>query len=167
MSIAKSLSAEQITQIQAWADEGDGISEIQKKLRDDLEMRVTYLETRFLLEDLKIELKPTQVPEPEPEPETETGAGETEAQADAGLDHDAAGEGPENVGVKVTLDAVLRPGAIISGKADFGGGNISSWWLDQSGRLGMDPGDPAFRPSEEQLIAFQSELRAVIQKSGF
>ena len=64
------------------------------------------------------------------------------------------------------MDTVLRPGAIISGRVDFGGGNTAAWWLDQMGRLGMDAGDPAFRPNESQMTAFQSELRAVIQKSG-
>ena len=49
MSSPKSLSAEQISRIQAWADSGDGFPEIHKKLRDEFEIRVTYLETRFLL----------------------------------------------------------------------------------------------------------------------
>ncbi|MCB1206456.1 MAG: hypothetical protein KDN18_19515, partial [Verrucomicrobiae bacterium] len=67
MSKAKSLTEEQIAQIRSWAESGDGVPEIQKKLREEFEMRVTYLETRFLLEDLKIELLPT--PEPEPKKE--------------------------------------------------------------------------------------------------
>lgn len=160
MKSAKSLTDIQIKQIQAWADDGDGIPEIQKKLRDEFELRVTYLETRFLLEDLKIELKPTPVPEPEVKPE-DTAAPEAAPDDESGLD-DAA----ESGGAKVTLDSLLRPGALISGKVDFGGGNKVSWWLDQMGRLGMDPGQPGFRPTEDQMIAFQTELRAVIQKSG-
>lgn len=160
MKSAKSLSDDQIKQIQAWADEGDGFSEIQKKLRDEFELRVTYLETRFLLEDLKIELKPAPVPEPEAKPD-EVATSDMAAEGEAGLD-----AGPVEGGAKVSLDTLLRPGALISGKVDFGGGNKVSWWLDQMGRLGMDPVAPGFRPSEEQMIAFQSELRAVIQKSG-
>ncbi len=160
MKSAKSLSDDQIKQIQAWADEGDGFSEIQKKLRDEFELRVTYLETRFLLEDLKIELKPAPVPEPEAKPD-EVATSDMAAEGEAGLD-----EGPGEGGARVSLDTLLRPGALISGKVDFGGGNKVSWWLDQMGRLGMDPGAPGFRPSEEQMIAFQRELRVVIQKSG-
>lgn len=160
MKSAKSLSDDQIKQIQAWADEGDGFSEIQKKLRDEFELRVTYLETRFLLEDLKIELKPAPVPEPEVKPD-EVAVFDMATDGDDGLD-----AGPGEGGAKVSLDTLLRPGALISGKVDFGGGNKVSWWLDQMGRLGMDPVAPGFRPSEEQMIAFQSELRAVIQKSG-
>lgn len=157
MSKAKSLSEEQISKIQAWADAGDGVPEIQKKLRDEFEIRVTYLETRFLLEDLKIELLPTPEPEPEKKPEVDE-VMEGDDEIDTG-----PGEGQ----VKLTVDQVLRPGAIISGKADFGGGKVASWWLDQMGRLGLDMADPEFRPSEEQAIAFQNELRKVIQRSGF
>jgi len=161
MSSPKSLSPEQISQIQAWADEGDGFPEIQKKLRDDFEIRITYLETRFLLEDLKIELKPAPVAEPEPEVVADEAPAGDEPVEDGNLpDDDGTGT------AKVSIDALLRPGAIISGKVDFGGGNIASWWLDQMGRLGMDPMENGFRPSESQVLAFQDELRAVIQKSG-
>ncbi len=155
MSNPKSLTDEQVSQIQAWAAAGDGLPDIQKKLREELGLSVTYLETRFLLEDLKIELLPT--PEPEPPKEPEEDADEA-AEEEEGL---AEGQ------VKVTVDQVLRPGAILSGKADFGGGQVASWWLDQLGRLGLDAPDPDFRPSEEQAMAFQAELRKVVQKSGY
>ena len=157
MSSPKSLSAEQISRIQAWADSGDGFPEIQKKLRDELAIRIAYCETRFLLEDLKIELLPT--PEPEPEPEV---AADALVEGDEAAPADDSGAG----GAKVSVDTVLRPGAIISGRVDFGGGKTAAWWLDQMGRLGMDASDPTFRPDEAQMIAFQSELRKVIQKSG-
>lgn len=159
MSTSKSLSPEQISLIQQWADDGDGFPEIQKRLRDEFELRVTYLETRFLLEDLKIELKPAPVPEPEVAAETPD---DQDIAGEGGESDETGGEG----GASVTVDTVLRPGAIISGRVDFGGGKTAAWWLDQMGRLGMDPADPAFRPDEAQMVAFQSELRAVIQKSG-
>ncbi len=154
MSNPNSLTDEQISRIQSWADAGDGVPEIQRKLREEFELRVTYLETRFLLEDLKIELKPT--PEPEPEPEKP-------AEEESELEEEAPDEGV----VKLTVDQVLRPGALLSGKADFGGGQVVSWWLDQMGRLGMDASDPGFRPSEEQARSFQAELSRVLRRSGF
>jgi hypothetical protein len=159
MSSPKSLSDEQISQIKTWVDEGDGFPEIQRKLREEYEIRITYLETRFLLEDLKIELKPT--PEPVVEAPLEEPVAEPEAESS-----DAPDEPAEEGQAKVSMDTVLRPGAILSGKVDFGGGHTASWWLDQMGRLGMDASDPAFQPSEAQMITFQSELRALIQRSG-
>lgn len=153
MSKAKSLTEDQVSKIRGWAESGDGVPEIQKKLRDEFDIRVTYLETRFLLEDLKIELLPT--PEPEPKKEEEPDGVDEEVEE--------AVEGA----VKMSVDSLLRPGAIISGKADFGGGKVVSWWLDQMGRLGMDAGDPDFRPSEEQVLSFQAELQKVLRKNGY
>ncbi len=158
MSNPKSLTDDQVSQIRAWAAAGDGLPEIQKKLREELGLSVTYLETRFLLEDLSIEL----LPSPEPEAPKKPEADEEALEGADGEDRPGAAGG-----VKVTVDQVLRPGAILSGKVDFDGQHTASWWLDQMGRLGLDGGDVEFQPSEEQLIAFQQELRKVVQQSGF
>jgi hypothetical protein len=162
MSTAKSLTDEQVATIRSWAEDGANLSDIQKRLGEELEVRVTYLETRFLLEDLKIELLPDPVEEPE-EPEAEESAEGDGAESDAGEEEAAD---PGDGSVTVTVDKVQRPGAIISGRVDFGGGNTAAWWLDQMGRLGMDSDNPEFRPSEEQAMAFQQELQKAIQESG-
>lgn len=165
MSTAKSLSDDQIATIRSWAEAGDQLSDIQKRLGEELEIKVTYLETRFLLEDLGIEL--LSEPEPEPEKEEPEEPGEenvdsTEDGEDAEADPEAPGEG----GVSVTVDKIQRPGAVISGRVDFGGGKTAAWWIDQMGRLGMDSDDPDFRPSEEQAMAFQQELQKAVQQGG-
>lgn len=166
MSTAKSLSDDQIAIIRSWAEEGDQLSDIQKRLGEELDFRVTYLETRFLLEDLKIEIKT----EPKPEPAEEE-APEEAAMAPEGVEGDEAADLPQDApagdaSVSVTVDKVVRPDALVSGRADFGGGKTASWWLDQMGRLGFDTDDPEFRPSEAQAIAFQTELQKAIQQSG-
>ena len=162
MSNQNSLSDAQIATIRSWADNGDQLSDIQKRLGDELEIKVTYLETRFLLEDLGIELQT----EPEPEPEEEDVA-EDVPEAEAAEGEESSEEEPASEGgVSVTVDKIQRPGAVISGRVDFGGGKTSAWWIDQMGRLGMDSDDPDFRPSEEQAMAFQQELQKVVQESG-
>jgi hypothetical protein len=166
MSNPNSFSDEQIATIRSWADNGDQLSDIQKRLGDELEIKVTYLETRFLLEDLGIELQTEPEPEPEPEPEEEDAAEDAPeaeaAESEEGAEEGQAGEG----GVSVTVDKIQRPNAVISGRVDFGGGKTSAWWIDQMGRLGMDSDDPDFRPSEEQAMAFQQELQKAVQESG-
>lgn len=166
MSTAKSLTDEQINTIRQWADEGAELSEIQQKLAGELEVKVTYLETRFLLEDLKIEIKPIEEPEPEPEEEV---AGDLSADEVGKESEPVPAEDPAPAGddeVSVTVDTVLRPGALISGRATFAGGKSMAWWLDQMGQLGVDPSEPDFRPSESQLRAFQIALQNTIQESG-
>ena len=163
MSNPNSLSDEQIATIRSWADNGDQLSDIQKRLGDELEIKVTYLETRFLLEDLGIELQTEPEPEPEPEEDVAKDAPKAEAaELEEGTEEEPAGEG----GVSVTVDKIQRPNAVISGRVDFGGGKTSAWWIDQMGRLGMDSDDPDFRPSEEQAMAFQQELQKAVQESG-
>ena len=170
MSIAKSLSDEQISQIQSWADGGDVLSDIQMKLNSEFEIKATYLETRFLLEDLKIELQPT----PEPKKEEEEPAPEEVAE-EAAPEGDAipAGEAPEpapaptgDESATVTIDKVLRPEALVSGRVVFNGGESAAWWLDQMGRLGFEPDSKDFKPSEGQAMAFQKELQVAVQASG-
>lgn len=159
MSTAKSLTEEQIAIIRQWAEEGAELSDIQRKLGAEMEIKVTYLEVRFLLEDLKIELKPIAVPEPEKEDEPEEVSDTGEMGPEDGM---PAADGE----VSVTVDTVLRPGALISGRAVFSGGQSAAWWLDQAGRLGMDPSDPDFRPNEEEMRSFQIALQRTIQESG-
>lgn len=161
MSTAKSLTDDQIATIRNWADQGDELSDIQKKLADEMEVRITYLETRFLLEDLKIELKPIEEPKPEPE----EGIAE-EAIPEPEESHTEEPSPADEEEVSVTIDQVLRPGALISGQAMFAGGKSMAWWLDQMGQLGVDPSDPDFRPSEAQLRTFQIKLQQTIQQSG-
>jgi len=161
MSLAKSLTEEQIATIQSWADGGDGLSEIQSKLGSELEAKVTYLETRFLLEDIGVELK--KEPEPEPEPETEEEVGQDDSADSEALPESGDASGGE---LSLTIDKLQRPGAIISGKVTFAGSESATWWLDQMGQLGFEPENEAFSPTPEQMMAFQRELQAKIQQSG-
>ena len=70
-------------------------------------------------------------------------------------------------GLVVEVDALTRAGAIVSGTVVFTDGVKASWFLDQSGRLALDAGQPDYKPSEEDLQAFQEELRAALKKKGF
>jgi hypothetical protein len=38
--------------------------------------------------------------------------------------------------------------------------------LDQTGRPGLDPDTAGYRPSQEDIMEFQVQLRALIQQSG-
>ena len=174
MSTAKSLSEDQIATIQQWAEASTELSEIQKLLSSELGVRLTYLETRFLLDDLGIEIAKEPEPEPELEPETEPEPEVKETSEPAGEEGPGDPEadfpaGPDLGGdatATVTIDTVQRPGAIVSGRVTFDGGEAAAWWLDQMGRLGMDADKPGFKPSESQLMEFQRELQTAIQEKG-
>lgn len=154
MSLSKSFTAEKIATVQSWADAGDGLSEIQRKLNSEMQVKVTYMELRFLIDDLGVKLK-EEIPEPEKAVDDE----ENEDDLD-----ETVPTGNEAV---VSISALQRPGALLSGTVTFAEGNNAEWWLDQNGQLGMSPKTPDFRPNPEQMRAFQKELQKLVQKRGF
>ena len=70
-----------------------------------------------------------------------------------------------NVSVKV--DQIARPGSVVSGKVTFSDGNSADWYFDQTGRLGLVPQAPGYRPSAPDLQEFQAMLDGELNRMGF
>ena len=51
------LSDEQKTCVSGWVSEGMGLSDIQKRLKDELGIGLTFMDVRFLVSDLELKLK--------------------------------------------------------------------------------------------------------------
>lgn len=124
------------------------MSDLQRRLKEEFAVSLTYMETRMLVLDLGIELRETPKPEePKPaEPSPETASGD---------------------GVTVTMDHLALPGALVSGKVVFSDGQGGVWLLDQTGRLGFDPDTAGYRPSRADMEEFQRQLNILLQKAGF
>lgn len=158
------LNDPQKNAVRKWINEGCGLTEIQKRLNDEFKLSVTFLDLRFMVLDLGLAIK-------EQEKKTSAGLDLSKAkpvQPDAealGMDPDAPGA--ENAGgVAVTLDRIVKPGSVVSGTVQFSDGVAASWMLDQLGRLAIDAGKPNYRPSPEDVQAFQMELRNLLQNRG-
>jgi hypothetical protein len=149
-----------------WVGEGCGLSEIQERLSRELGVSMTYMDVRFLILDLGLEVK-------DKAPAVQDVAAESgqdpAAPVTGAVGEGVAGEGVSGPpgGVNVELDRVTKPGAIVSGTVMFSDGVKASWGLDQLGRLALDAGQPGYRPSEQDLSAFQLQLRQALQKRGF
>ena len=52
------LSPEQIQSIRTWAEEGLDLNAIQKRLHEDLNIKLTFMDTRFLLPEQCLPLPP-------------------------------------------------------------------------------------------------------------
>ena len=146
------LEPGQIDALKSWAESGMSLSVIQKKLEDDFSVRMTYMDLRFLMDDLEIDIVTPKKPEPVEEP----------ADADG-----AAAEKAEPAGVSVDMDPIPSAGTVISGGVTFSDGVSAKWYLDQMGRLGLDAADKTYRPSDEDLKDFQMQLRTLLQRRGF
>ena len=145
MFSTKQLSGEQITAIQSWAAGGAQLPDIQLRMKEDFGFSLTYMDTRFLVLDLGIEIIVEKMEEPAPEIK--------QAPIPTGA-------------VSVTMDAIAVPGAIVSGKVVFSDGEAGIWMLDQTGRPALDPDTPGYAPSREDVMEFQKQLRALIESSG-
>lgn len=144
------LSEEQKQTIAQRLSDGASISDIQRLITDEFGGVITFMETRFLIDDLNLELK-----EPDPEPEVVEEASDTESPSD--LPSDAAG------GISVEIDKITQPGVSLSGTVAFRDGVSAKWYVDESGRLGLDPEQEGYQPSPEDLQAFQQELHRLMQ----
>ena len=69
MFSASKLTPEQIASLKKLAAEGASMSDLQRHLKDEFAISITYMDTRFLILDLGIQLieeaKETPTPEPE------------------------------------------------------------------------------------------------------
>ncbi len=118
------------------------MSEIQRHIKDDFGIAITYMDTRFLVLDLGIDL--LEEPKVKEEKPVLIATGK----------------------VSVEMDNAALPGSLVSGKVTFSDGETGIWMLDQNGRPGLDPDTEGYRPSQEDIAEFQTQLRELIQKSG-
>jgi len=148
------LDETQRKKVAAWIEEGLKLSDIQKRLETDFGLRVTYLDVRLLVDDLKLKPKdPAPPPKPPAPLEAESKLSLSPADVPAGK-------------VNVSVDQLARPGAMVSGKVTFTDGKSAEWILDQTGRLGVVPTEKGYKPPPADLQEFQIALQAELQKLG-
>ena len=160
------LTDEQRQRVAAWIAEGAKLAEIQNRLASECGVKLTYMEARFLVDDLKLVPK-----DPEPPKVVEPPVAEKKLETKpVPAEELAGGEIPAPVGggkVSVTVDQITRPGAVISGKVNFSDGQIADWYLDQTGRLGVVPKQTGYKPSATDVQEFQLALQREVAKLGY
>lgn len=167
------LDEAQKQKVATWLDQGLKLSEIQAKLAAELGVKLTYMEVRFLVDDLKLTPKDPEPPKVEA-PANAQASGDAatadepmpdEGAADGSMEEDAAPPGAGQV--SVTVDALAKPGMVVSGGVTFSDGNKAAWYLDQYGRLGVAPEQQGYKPPPVDVQSFQLALQRELQKLGF
>ena len=159
------LTNEQRLAVKQWVDEGTGLSQLQTRIKAEFGVSLTFLATRMLVQDLGAHVK--DKPEPKkPVPPVEDGMPE-EDDLNAGAPAGAAPDGLIGGKVSVTLDRVVRAGAVVSGEVTFSDGTRAKWMLDQLGRLALDGAKPGYRPPAQDIQEFQNQLRSQLQTRGY
>jgi hypothetical protein len=160
------LTDEQKQNVAAWIAEGMKLSDIQSKLAGDFDLRLTYMDVRMLVDDLKLTPKDPEPPKQEAPAPAGPAAAVPPPAPDAPLNVE-----PEFLGaggkVSLTVDTIARPGTMISGAVTFSDGKKAAWYLDQTGRLGVSPEQQGYRPPEGDVETFQTLLDRELQKLGY
>ena len=162
MFSASKLSGEQKAALAEWAAGGDSIADLQRRLKEEYDLTITYMDARFLVLDLGIEIIPPQSEEPAA-PAQEIPAGEEGIAQTPAEETPAPSAGP----CSVSMDEIARPGAVVSGKVTFSDGESAVWMIDQYGRPSLDPDTEGYRPSREDIESFQKELSELMRKQGY
>jgi len=157
-----SLTPEQSAAVSSWVAAGDNLSVIQKKLREQFNVAMTYMDVRFLVDDLNLQLKDP----PKKVDASDVSKVQPAAAGDDLPDDDLAAAGPGNVSLNVD-SVTLIPGAIASGDVTFSDGVTGKWVIDQQGRPGFTKiSKPGYRPTPEDGQEFMRLLEIELQKKG-
>jgi len=165
------LDDAQRSKVAEWIAEGLKLSEIQNRLASELGLRMTYMDVRLLVDDLKLTPQDIEPPKPVapilPSPAVPPPAGaRPQAQPPASAAPKPAPPGPGPGKVSVSVDKLARPGAVVSGQVTFSDGNTAAWQLNELGQLGIVPQQPGYRPPATDVEQFQMALEAELSKLG-
>ena len=157
------LTEEQRQRVTAWVVQGAKLSEIQTRLAEEFKIKLTYMEVRFLVDDLKLTLKDAEPPKPVESPLA------AKAPEQPAVKPPVSETSPPPAGGKVSVgvDQIARPGAVVSGKVTFSDGQQADWYLDQTGRLGVVPKQQGYKPSAADVQQFQATLQHELMRMGF
>ena len=132
--------------------DGKSLSDIQKILKADHDLQLTYMDLRLISSELDVDWKKL---EPEKPKDTMNVIDSNASDADDG--------GLPQSGTVVNVSKVVRPGAVVSGDVTFNSGARAEWYLDSLGRLGLNPTGSSEKPTEDDLQKFQLELQKALQ----
>ena len=154
------LTSEQISKVSAWVADGATLSQIQERLSSQFEVSMTYMDVRFLVDDLNLALIEKEEPK-KPEEAVAAAAPAAEAATPAGPTAQGAGV------VTVEVDTIAQPHAMVSGNVTFSDGEKADWYIDHQGRPGMAARTPGYRPTPQDITDFQTKLDAALRQAGY
>jgi hypothetical protein len=161
------LSEEQKKEVAKWFVAGASLDEIQKRIKDEFSLHITYLDLRLMVSEFP---QPVEEEEPETvEEEIPEACPAEEGEERMEIPAPAVGEEEELTpcDLDVSIDSLVIPGTLASGDVTFSDGVKGKWFVDQSGRLGLG-GDisQGYRPPPTDAALFQQKLMELLQSRG-
>ena len=131
------------------------LSEIQNEVNAKFNLSLTYMDIRILASTLDIDWQAKAAAKAEEaKKEAEEAAAVEEAPAEVPED-DAPGQ------TVVEISKLMRPGTALSGSVKFASGSTADWYIDQTGRLGLE-NLVGSQPTQEDIQQFQVELEKAV-----
>lgn len=167
------LTEQQRQSVKEWLAAGASLADVQGNLKSEFGIALTYMDVRLLVLEIGAAVKDKPDPEeakPKPPPPPSMDDDDPYADdpyADESFNDETTPDGEQAAKVSLSLDRVMRPGAVISGTVTFSDGTKASWLIDQYGRFGLDPETPGYQPAPADMRAFQLELRAELRRHGY
>jgi len=159
------LNDEQKTFVTQWVKEGCGLSEIQRRMTEQFKLSLTYMDVRFLIIELGLNIQDKRK---NPLAEQPISPSSRPASPDAEEIPELLPKPPTGTGgVSVDIDRLTLPGSMVSGTVVFSDGVKANWSLDQTGRLALGAKDKNYRPSAQDVQEFQMAIARELQKRGY
>src|SRR4051812_42908039 len=124
------LDDAQRKKVAEWIAQGLKLSEIQTRIGSELGLQLTYMDVRFLVDDLKLVPKDIEPPKDA----TSTLSPLTPAGTAAAASTDTSTAASPGT-LSLNVDQIARPGTMVSGQVTFSDGKTAGWYFDQTGRL--------------------------------
>ena len=186
------LTEEQKAEVAKWVADGASLDEIQKRMKAEFGVHMTYLDVRLMVAELPqpVETEPAapdgpareglahdgparEVPAPPRRVASSSGTPDSGPASDEGTsaapkryDLDAPDGTPPASDLTVEVDALTIPGTYASGDVTFSDGTKAKWYLDQQGRLGLGNAPEGYRPSQSDAALFQARLVEALRAHG-
>ena len=139
--------------------EGISLSDIQMEVNEKFSQKLTYMDIRILASALDIDWQGrADKAKVEAEKEKEQAEAENKENAEAALppeNGEAAGK------TVVEVSKLMRPGTALSGTVKFASGSTADWYIDQTGRLGLE-NLQGNQPTQDDIREFQVELEKAV-----
>ena len=135
--------------------EGVSLSDIQNEVNEKFQQSMTYMDIRILAAGLDIDWQAKAAAKAEEEKKEEENAPEEAAAPEE------APAAPADGKTVVEISKLMRPGTALSGSVKFASGSTADWYIDQTGRLGLE-NLVGNQPTQEDIQQFQIELEKAV-----
>jgi len=127
------------------------LSDIQKMVNAEFKVKLTFMDIRVLASEL--DNIDWSVNDPKA---IQKAKDEAKKAAEKKPEDEADAEAKS--GTVIEVSKLIRPGTMASGSVKFASGPTAEWYVDQTGRLGLDKLEGG-QPTPEDIKEFQLELQ--------